>query len=75
MNKEEKEIVMNGIHNFSSEIEKLLPLLRDSCKFGLRKGKLSMNDWIVVRLRQLADELETYMSEDFSLDDMQDYIE
>jgi hypothetical protein len=75
MNKQEKEIVMNGIHISSVEVEEMLPLLRSSCKRGLRKGKLSINNWMIIRLRQLADDLETYMEKDFTLHDIQDYIE
>jgi hypothetical protein len=73
MNKEDKEIVLNGIHNHSKEIERLLPYLRDACKRGLRGGKLSISDAIASNCRELADELDKYMDDEFTLDDMQDY--
>lgn len=73
MTKEEKEIVLNGIHNYSAEIERLLPHLRNSCRFGLQRGKLGNLEWLAMRLHQLADEIEKYKDDDFTLEDMQDY--
>jgi hypothetical protein len=75
MDREEKELILNGIHTFSAELERDLKYLRDACKFGLRKGKLAKCDWIATRCRQLADDLEDYMKDEFTLSDMQDYIE
>lgn len=74
MNKEDKRIVLNGIDVFSAELERLLPSVRYACKFGLHKGKFGNAEWIAVRCRQLAEELETYADEEFTLDDLQDYV-
>ena len=73
MDKEDKKLVMNGIHIVSEELERELKYLRDSCKFGLRKGKLARADWIATKCHQLGDLLEDYMDDEFTLDDMQDY--
>lgn len=74
MNKKEKELVLNGVNNYSFElVDRWLPLIRSACKFGLHKGKIGNIEWISSRLRELADELDAYADESFTLHDMQDY--
>lgn len=73
----EKKLVMNEIHTYSAEVERDLQHLRNACKFGLRKGKWNPTyaSWLILRMRQLADAMEEYYEEDFTLDDIQDYVE
>ncbi len=73
MNKSQKEMILNGIINNVHELERLLPYLKESCKFGSHKGKLSNNDPIMYVCKNLAEDLQSYMDDDFSLEDMQNY--
>lgn len=76
MNKQEKTLVLNSIHNLNNELTtRLLPIVTTGCKFGLSKGKMGHGEYTISRLRELADALETYHSAEFTLDDMQDYDE
>ncbi len=71
--KENKKIVLNTIDNCSLELIEWLSYLRQSCQFGLHKGKLGNISWYVNILRELADALEAYNDDSFTLSDLQDY--
>jgi hypothetical protein len=67
-----KHIVLNSIESYTAELLRLLPSLSQACKFGLHKGKPACADWIAGRCQQLAEALDTYNSDSFTLDDLQD---
>lgn len=74
MTKDEKIIVMNTIDNLSRELtERLLPIIRNACDFGLHKGKPGWAEWTADRCSELAEALQKYCEDDFTLDDIQDY--
>lgn len=73
MNKQEKSMVMNEIDSYLGRLERNLPYLRSSCKFGLHKGKLGIINCIIIDLENLASALEEYDDDSFTLDDMEDY--
>lgn len=73
MLKSDKELILNEIHNYSAEVERLLPNLRKHCEWGLQKGKPGNLSWFALKLHQLADALGEYNEDYFDLDDLQDY--
>ncbi len=73
MNKELKFITLNEISNDTNRLLYALTYLRDSVKFGLQKGKLGMIPEIIHLCEDLAGALETYNSDSFTLEDLQDY--
>lgn len=73
--KDEKTLVLNRISNHIGALERKLPILLQARDWGLQKGKMTgtLNAFLIDELRELADGLETYLAEEFTLDDMQDY--
>lgn len=73
---DKKILILNKIHNLSSNLERDgLKHIRDNCKWGLKKGKYGIHELTINDLRELADALELYMSDEFTLDDIQFYKE
>jgi hypothetical protein len=76
MTPEDKKIVMNEIDVYLNRLldKDNLPTFQDMIKnFGLHKGKVGRISWYINDLRSLLEALEIYNSDDFTLDDVEDY--
>lgn len=73
MNKQEKFMVLNRVADHTFNLSGKLEHLKNSVRFGLHNGKLGSLDDIAHLCEQLAEAIDEYQDESFTLDDLGDY--
>lgn len=74
MSPDEKKMILNQISIVSARLEQSLKLLANSSKYGLHKGKpIGIAETVLNNCDELAEALSIYLSDKFTLSDIQDY--
>lgn len=73
MNKEDKFIVLNEVTCRALDLSNKLETLKVYIKFGLHKCKPNELDDIAHKCELLAESIDKYQDDSFTLDDLSDY--